>query len=141
MSRRNLRVVPDTNLIVSAMLTGGTSPQQALEYVISRGTILLSTDTFDELESVLLRSGFDKYVPIGTRLNLLARLENQGNWTTVTQTITACRDPKDNKFLELAVSGQASHIITGDGDLLALHPFDSIPIVTPRDFLEQVGQL
>ena len=87
-----------------------------------------------------MRTRFGRYVPIQARLNLLARLEHEGNWITVNLTVTACRDPKDNKFLELAVSGQASHIITGDGDLLALHPFQSIPIVTPQNFLRQVGQ-
>jgi hypothetical protein len=54
----------------------------------------------------------------------------------VKDTITDCRDPKDNKFLELAVSGKASAIISGDEDLLALHPFRDIPIFTLRDFLE-----
>lgn len=46
-----------------------------------------------------------------------------------------CRDPKDNKYLELAVNGQAESIITGDQDLLILHPFQSINIVTVNDFL------
>ncbi len=56
----------------------------------------------------------------------------------VTQAITACRDPKDDKFLELAVSGRATHIVSGDQDLLALHPFAGIPIVTPGSFLAAV---
>ena len=49
--------------------------------------------------------------------------------------IVACRDPKDDKFLDLAVSGQATHLVTGDPDLLALHPFRGIDIVTARAFL------
>lgn len=52
-----------------------------------------------------------------------------------TDTITACRDPKDNKFLELAVSANAPCIITGDKDLLSLNPFRDIPIVSASDFL------
>ncbi|WP_459868116.1 putative toxin-antitoxin system toxin component, PIN family [Endothiovibrio diazotrophicus] len=51
--------------------------------------------------------------------------------------MTECRDPKDNKFLELAVAGGASALITGDQDLLALHPFRGIPILAPADFLAQ----
>lgn len=50
--------------------------------------------------------------------------------------ITACRDPKDDKFLELAVSGRATHIISGDTDLLTLNPFRGIAILPPRAFLE-----
>lgn len=49
--------------------------------------------------------------------------------------ITACRDPRDNKFLELAVAAKAACIVTGDNDLLALHPFRSVPILSPSDFL------
>jgi predicted nucleic acid-binding protein len=48
----------------------------------------------------------------------------------------ACRDPKDDKFLSLAVCGRATHLVTGDADLLALNPFEGIRIVTPRQFLE-----
>jgi putative PIN family toxin of toxin-antitoxin system len=53
----------------------------------------------------------------------------------VTTTVTICRDPKDNKFLELALEVNAACIVTGDKDLLVLNPFENIPIVTPADFL------
>lgn len=53
----------------------------------------------------------------------------------VLETVTECRDPRDNKFLELAVSGRATHIVTGDSDLLALHPFRGIIVVSPSSFL------
>ena len=43
-----------------------------------------------------------------------------------------CRDPKDDKFLELALNGKATHIVSGDEDLLVLHPFRGIPILTPH---------
>ena len=133
----NLRVVADTNLIVSAMLTDQTSPQRALDYVVQQGSFLLSSDTFEELTDVLLRPRFQRYLSIETRLNLLAKYERDADWITVNETITACRDPKDNKFLELAVSGQATHVITGDVDLLVLNPFQAVSIVSPRDFLSE----
>jgi uncharacterized protein len=50
--------------------------------------------------------------------------------------VTACRDPKDNKFLSLAISGGATHIVTGDSDLLALDLFQGIRVTSPRTFLE-----
>ena len=53
----------------------------------------------------------------------------------ITHIVRACRDPKDDKFLELAVNGAAQLIITGDGDLLALHPFRGIEILTPARYL------
>jgi PIN domain len=61
----------------------------------------------------------------------LAVLTREAQWIDVDVQITACRDPKDDKFLSLAVRGQATHIVTGDADLLALHPFQGVRIVTP----------
>lgn len=58
---------------------------------------------------------------------------------TITTHVTVCRDPKDDKFLEVAVNGAATYIITGDNDLPVLHPFRGIPIVTPRTFVDTVS--
>ena len=63
----------------------------------------------------------------------------QAQAINITETISACRDPKDNKILELAVSGNASHIITGDADQLVMNPFRGIAIVSPQEFLASVG--
>ena len=59
---------------------------------------------------------------------------------TITERIAACRDPTDDKFLELAVNGRADLIVSGDGDLLALNPFRQIPIVTPAAFVQGVAR-
>src|ERR1700730_2961971 len=59
---------------------------------------------------------------------------------SITERIAACRDPTDDKFLELAVNGRADLIISGDGDLLALNPFRQIPIVTPAAFVQGVAR-
>lgn len=56
----------------------------------------------------------------------------------IEESIRICRDPKDDKFLEVAVNGQATSLMTGDQDLLILHPFRSIPIVTPRTFVDSM---
>jgi putative PIN family toxin of toxin-antitoxin system len=53
----------------------------------------------------------------------------------IVETATECRDPRDNKFLALAASGKAKVIITGDNDLLTLHPWHEISILTPRQFI------
>lgn len=73
---------------------------------------------------------------MGEIQGLLLALTRDGHWINVDVEIAACRDPKDDKFLSLAVSGHATHIITGDQDILALDPFQGIRILTPRDFLE-----
>ena len=59
----------------------------------------------------------------------------------IAERITVCRDPKDNKFLELAVNGHADMIVSGDADLLALNPFREIPIVTPATFVQSLRDI
>ena len=68
-------------------------------------------------------------------MEFLAALVAAAEVVEITEEITACRDPKDDKFLSLVVSENASHIITGDGDLLILNPFRAVAVVTPQDFL------
>lgn len=57
--------------------------------------------------------------------------------TSLSDLLEFCRDPKDNKYLELALSGQADCIITSDRDLLSLNPFKNISIISPSEFLDQ----
>jgi putative PIN family toxin of toxin-antitoxin system len=59
-----------------------------------------------------------------------------GQHIQVSVSINLCRDPKDNKFLELAIEAGAACTITGDKDLLVLHPFENIPILSAADFLK-----
>jgi putative PIN family toxin of toxin-antitoxin system len=84
----------------------------------------------------LSRKQFRRYVDDGDIRSFLAALTREAEWIDVDTRITACRDPKDDKFLELAVSGRATHIISGDADLLAVNPFRGIVILSPRFFLE-----
>jgi predicted nucleic acid-binding protein len=68
-------------------------------------------------------------------LEFLSGLVQLAEIVDVQDSITACRDPKDDKFLELAVSGQADVIVTGDADLLTLHPFQGIEVLSPAAFV------
>ncbi|WP_308254012.1 putative toxin-antitoxin system toxin component, PIN family [Geminocystis sp. GBBB08] len=89
-----------------------------------------------EIKEVLDRPKFDKYITSGEKKLFLIELFNSVKFIDVTEEITACRDAKDNKFLELAVSGLATAIISGDADLLVLHPFQGISILNVKEFLE-----
>ena len=88
-----------------------------------------------EINRILLRQKFDPYLQIDQRELFLTELVQSGMLIEITETITACRDPKDNLILELAISGQADAVITGDKDLLVLNPFRGLPILTPESFL------
>lgn len=85
---------------------------------------------------ILSRKSFRRYASDEVVCRFLFALVGESEWITVTANVVACRDPKDDKFLSLALSGNATHIITGDSDLLALHPFRGIEILSPRSFLE-----
>ncbi|MBA2731830.1 MAG: putative toxin-antitoxin system toxin component, PIN family [Acidobacteria bacterium] len=91
-----------------------------------------------ELAEVLGREKLNKYLLEEERMRFLVALLKESELVEATDAITECRDARDNKFLELAVSGKADYIISGDADLLVLNPFRGIPILTPRDFLSDV---
>jgi len=129
------RVVLDTNLLVSAALLEKSVPRQAFELALRSGEVLSSSQTLTELKEVLACKKFDRFVSQEMRLRFLANFLNLTRPIEITETITACRDPKDDKFLELAVSGSATYLVTGDADLLVLHPFRGISILTPSDFV------
>ena len=133
----NVRVVMDTNVVVSAALLPRSMPRQAFDRALEHGTLLMSSATVAELNDVLRRPRFDPYVHADERLEFLATLVRDAELVEVTEVVSDCRDPKDNKFLELALNGNATHIVSGDEDLLVLHTFRGIPILTPQGFVAQ----
>ena len=104
--------------------------------MLRKGKVLLSFAALAELYEVLSRKQFRRYIDEQDIRSYLAALTREAQWVEVDVRITSCRDSKDGKFLELAVSGHATHIVTGDSDLLALSPFQDIPILLPLSFLE-----
>jgi uncharacterized protein len=99
------------------------------------GIVLCSMDTRAELVNVFLRPKFERYVPHDDRVQYLSRILARMKLVLVDVSISACRDPRDDKFLELTVSGNANVLITGDADLLAMHPFQGVPILSPSAYL------
>lgn len=131
-----LRFVIDTNILVSAVLINSSVPDVAFKKANKLGIMLFSDATFQELQEILNRSKFDKYISLNIRTQFLAKLKLESEAVEIVQIIKECRDPKDDKFLEVAINGNATHMITGDKDLLALHPFRGVDIITATQFLE-----
>ena len=132
---KRLRIVVDTNALVSRLLLPDSVGCKAVEKAISEGSLLVSEATLEELADVLNRKKFDPYVTLKDRkifIRLLGRISEQ---VASGRRIQACRDPRDDKFLEVAVNGGANSIISGDKDLLVLNPFMGIPILSPSDYL------
>ena len=130
------RFVFDTNVTVSALLFNESVPGRAFFRALGHGKILVSGPLVSELSRVLGRKSFDRYVSREEREMFLESVVREAALIEITESINVCRDPSDDHVLELAVSGDATYIATGDADLLVLNPFRGVQILTPADFLE-----
>lgn len=126
----------DTNSLISAVLISSSVNARALDAALDKGRLVISEPVLQEFAEVIFRKKFDKYFfDDAERLEAIDKIERNAIIFSPKEIITSCRDPKDNKFLELAVAAGSSCIITGDKDLLILDPFRNIPILTAADFL------
>jgi putative PIN family toxin of toxin-antitoxin system len=130
------RVVIDTNVFVSATILPRSVPR-AVNLALNDGIILLSEATLGEFTEILFRPRFDDYVSVKQRKLFLAQLAQAAEFVPIIQRVRECRDPKDDKILEVALNGRADAIITGDEDLLALSPWRGIAILRPAQYLSQ----
>lgn len=125
----------DTNALISAYILANSKNRKAYDKAFAKGVIVYSATSFDEFAETFVRQKFEKYLALHRRLLAIEEFQTKAALIVVETSITVCRDPKDNKFLELAVAANASCIITGDKDLLVLHPFRKIPILNAIDFI------
>ena len=117
------------------MLSTTSAPARCVEAVVSGGQLLATAATLKELFERLLSPKFDPYVTRARREELLSRLAPLVEIVEVVQQVRVCRGPRDDMFLDAAVNGRANVIITGDRDLLELHPFGGIEILGPAQYL------
>lgn len=130
------RVVVDTNVLVSRLIVPQSLPAHAVRKAELEATLLISDATMYELADVLARPKFDRYLSLEDRKSFLQRLSYIAEFVPIIQLVSECRDPKDDKFMEVALNGRADVIITGDADLLALHPWRKISILSPAQYLK-----
>ncbi len=128
--------VLDANIVVSAVLLPRSLTRKVFDKALAEGDIVVSEAVVNELDEVLRRPRLNKYIHEEERIQFLMMLLRESRLVRVDRTVTDCRDPKDNKYLELALESGADCILSGDKDLLVLHPYHGIPILTPRQFLE-----
>lgn len=133
-----MRFVFDTNTLISAALFARSIPRQALDRAMQQGKLLTSEACLAELNQVLHRPKFARYLTPFEADLFINQYSLSVVLVTVSSQVSDCRDPKDDKFLALALDGEATCLITGDQDLLMLHPYRTIPVLTPADFLNGV---
>ncbi len=129
------RIILDTSTIVSAILFPKSVPAAAVRQAFREGTVLTSYAAAQELEDVVTRAKFDRYQTPEIRVARVDALLATMSAIAPAERLQICRDPKDDKFLELALAAGADFLVTGDADLLALHPFHKTAILTPADYL------
>ena len=129
-----MRVVLDTNVILSGLL-GGTTRAVLDELFLSQFRLVTSNILLTELTSVLRRPQWRRILVSTAYGHFLALVKDDAAVVSPTQTVTVCRDPEDNALLECAWAGRADYLVTGDPDLLTLDPFHGTRIVRPTEFL------
>lgn len=133
------KVVVDSNILISAAIYPGSASARALHLAVMFCQLVRSDETTAEIEQVLLRSKFDRYFSAGgpTRADFLSLYKDMAVLAPITTISTDCSDPKDNKFLSLALSVQADALVSGDRKhLLSMHPYRGIPILSEADFVQ-----
>ncbi len=134
MPEQNDRIIIDTNVLISFLLIKRTSQ---FDNLISNAQIILlfSQELIDEFISVTKRSKFKKYFSPKEIETILIAIKNRALFIDVNSKVSVCRDAKDNFLLALAKDGKASHMITGDRDLLELKKFGKTTIQTLSEYL------
>ena len=138
MSRRF--IVIDTNVFISAALSPHGKAYQAVAKAINKFVIVQSEATYRELTERIYKSKFNKYISDDNRQKFLNVINNNSQFIEVKSQIKTCRDPDDNKFLELFKDANAEFLLTGDRDLLSLNSLSEYQnsIVSIKEFLELV---
>ena len=130
-----LRFVVDTNVLVSRLLAPRSTAAKAVDVALAQGSLLGSDETLAALAEVLARPKFDPYVSREDRRDFIRLLGGVMQIVPIIRRVAVCRDPRDDKFLEVALAGEAAAIISGDKDLLVLNPWHGTPILTPAAFI------
>lgn len=128
-------IVFDASAVVSAALGVDSVPEQALLRAEATDLFALSVEVDAELDEVLGRPRFARSISAARRTRILEILRDDEVWFKPAVRVTDCRDAKDDKYLELALAAGAAVIVTGDADLLVLHPWRGVNIIQAARYL------
>jgi uncharacterized protein len=131
-----MRVVVDTNVLVSFAIRPNRDFERLFDYLAAHAMTLVSEETVAEIFAVLSREKFRRYISQNSAIDYVEWYVGISESVVVQEHIAACRDPKDDKFLALAVAGKADCIIAGDSDLLDMVAYNGIPIYRAAEFLK-----
>ena len=134
-----MRIVVDTNIFVSVGLKESSWPGAVVRWLDRHDALVKSRATEARVFEVLRRPYFASKVP-QSFVDGVRRIFSRAAPVTITERLNVCRDPTDDRFLELAINGRADVLVSGDLDLLVLNPFRGLAIITPRLFTQEIGE-
>jgi uncharacterized protein len=134
-------IVFDASTLVSGALKTGSIPERALLRAQEIDVLALSTAVADEIAEVLSRPKFADAISLARRDGFLEALRRSAIWFDPRARVTDCRDAKDNKYLELALAAGAEAIVSSDEDLLVLHPWRGVSILSPGAYLARADEV
>lgn len=128
----------DADVVVSAALNANGISRRSLAAARLHGILAFSQAVFDEMAEVLSRPKFARILTEDRRREALELLAAAALWVDAAEKVEDCRDAKDNRYLELALAAQAAVIVSGDEDLLVLHPWRGVRVLRPAQFLAEL---
>ena len=133
-------IVFDASAVVSAALREDSVPERALLRAEAADVFALPAAVDAEIAAVLGRPRFATAISEARRARILHTLRGEAVWFSLSERVTDCRDAKDNMYLELALASGADVIVSGDNDLLVLHPWRGVRILRPAEYLAEAGE-
>ncbi len=135
----SLKLVIDTNVLISAALSSKGAPARLVQEVLAQHHLVFSQPTFDELRTRLYRPKFDRYISLEFRERLLHDFKASAHWVDMGESGVYCRDRDDDKFIETALKSQAQYLVSGDSDLLEAPPLPALQIISTQRALIVLG--
>ncbi len=133
-------IVFDTSTLIGAATRRTGVPHRAFLHSLRSDRVAVSDAMLSELREVLARPRLARFLDPELRDEVLALLDVSGVLFAPSERVTDCRDAKDNKVLELALAAGAAVIVSGDADLLVLHPWRGVRILRPAKYLAAAGE-
>lgn len=134
----SLKLVVDTNVLISAALSTQGAPAQLMRRVLGQHILVFSQATFDELHTRIYRPKFDRYITLEQRQRLLHDFNACAHSVDLAPYPAYCRDSDDDKFIATALQAQADWLVSGNRDLLEAQAPTGLRILTPTQALEQL---
>ncbi len=133
-----MRMVLDTNVLVSALITPGGSADQLLQHWEAGDFVLVtSAEQLDEVERVLAYEKLHRFIRPDQSARLVTKVRHVAAFTGALPTVDISTDASDNLILATAIAGNANHLVTGDkGDLLHLKQINAVSVITIREAIQ-----